>query len=132
MTDRPSQNLIDRGRRFTEASIGAALELSAGEYTMNALELDSQGRLILHVTQGAVILFVTSRLTLRGGVQVIGSADDVLVVYLGAQESYLESPVPGTAIAPAASLVLGTGDKDFVGRYFARAINVRAGIKWID
>lgn len=103
----------------------AKLQLSAGVYYVNALDVESSGSLVLNKINGAVIIYVRNTLIYRGQIIDAGGPEgDFLLVYLGATSASLEQPFTGTVVAPNASLTLATTTVGHRGTFFAHDIEV--------
>jgi hypothetical protein len=105
---------------------GATLTLKSGRYTLNSLQLESQGKLALDVAEGPVVLFVKSSFTFRGSVSSPADAtQSLLIEYAGTSTASIEAPFRGTIVAPNAKLALATVQgAGHQGSFFAKDIEV--------
>jgi hypothetical protein len=106
---------------------GASLRLHTGTYFLDQLDLESQAAVMLDDRAGPITIYVQSALIYRGNVTG-GTADRMLLAYLGSQATALETSFHGTLVAPAASVRLGVGGTPHAGAVFARDIQVDPGV----
>jgi hypothetical protein len=108
---------------------GASLKLRAGTYFLDQLDLESQAGITLDDSAGPITIYVQSALIYRGNVTG-GTADRLLLAYLGSQATALETSFHGTLVAPAASVRLGVGGTPHAGAVFARDVQVDPGVSF--
>src|SRR5262249_5998001 len=106
---------------------GASLRLRAGTYFIDQLDLESQAGVTLDDSAGPIAIYVQSALIYRGNVTG-GTADRLLLAYLGSQATALQTSFHGTLVAPAASVRLGVGGTPHAGAVFARDIQLDPGV----
>jgi hypothetical protein len=104
----------------------AVVRLSAGNYYVQYLTLNSGTRLEIDQSAGPVNVYVKETLTHRGTVALIGSSTrpPVLGIF-GTGESFVDAALKATVIVPNGNLTLNSGLQQ--GVYFARRLEVRAG-----
>ena len=127
-----SQSLELLAGSYSQVTVygGAALKLRTGTYFIDQLDLESQASITLDESAGPIVLYVKSSLIYRGNVTG-GTADRLLLVYLGGQAVALETSFHGTFVAPGASVRLGVGGTPHSGAVFARDVQVDPDVKFI-
>jgi hypothetical protein len=104
----------------------STLQLAAGTYYLDSLDLEPQSTLALNGS-GAVQIYVRSSIIFRGKISDPKNATgNVQLNYLGTNAVYLESPFFGMLAAPKASITLRSVSTPHVGSFFAQDILVDA------
>jgi hypothetical protein len=109
----------------------AVLTLSSGTYYFDALTFESGSVLELKQSAGPTVIHTRQGFTFRGQERAAAGAatpPDVLVVALGANDVFVETPFTGTLAAPAARMTLGGGAGRYVGSFYAKELIVRPNI----
>jgi hypothetical protein len=103
------------------------LNLSAGTYVVDALQLEPQSRIVIDDSAGPVLLSVRDTLLFKGKIEALsGLHPAIRVAYAGSSAVVLETAFAGTLLAPNASLRLGTptAPARFVGSFYAKDLEV--------
>lgn len=104
---------------------GAKLNLTAGTYFLDTLDLEPGGKLILNQDAGPVLLYVRTSVIYRGAVSTTsGVAPDLLFGYFGTADLSIEAPFVGTIVAPTAKIILRTVTGGHTGAFFGANIEV--------
>jgi hypothetical protein len=106
---------------------GNRLNLSAGSYVVDALQLEPQSRIVVDDSAGPVLLSVRDTLLFKGKIQAESGLHPALrLAYAGTAPVVLESPFAGTLLAPNASLRLATltAPARHVGSFYAKDLEV--------
>jgi hypothetical protein len=131
LTVGPDQQKVLAPGNFGAVSIQsrAKVTLSAGTYYFDGLGVEPQAEIALNTSGGPVVIYVRDTLMFRGKLSGSISSSTLLIGYFGSQTALLEAPMTAMVVAPNAQIVLGTGSPQrFVGRYFARNIELRASV----
>ena len=124
----PSQRTITPAR-YGNVTVNArtTLNLSAGTYYLDSLDLEPGGTLQLTQTAGPIQLYVATSAIVRGAViDAAGGTPKLLLGYAGTNPITIESSFTGTVVAPSAQLNLQPAIA-YKGQYFAKTISVSAG-----
>lgn len=110
------------------------LTLQAGDYFFESLALEPEAVIVLENSERPVRLFVRERFYFHGAFEEQAQGDieaNVLVYYLGNQDTHLHKPFLGTIYAPNAHLILDTLPQGQVhrGAFFARSVTVRPDVR---
>jgi hypothetical protein len=138
VTLEPSQTrvVVPGGYGFVSVKEGASLKLSSGTYAFDGdVTVEPGGKLVIDDAEGPVVAYVRGTgITFRGVVEKqsepTSSKVDLLFVVLGPGASFVEPPFRGTIFAPKGSVTLQplNGAGEHVGAFFARDLNVEAGV----
>jgi hypothetical protein len=104
----------------------AVLNIGAGSYLMDSLDLEPSCTLALDTSGGPIRLFIRSTAVLRGNITSPTDARDFSILYFGSQLLSVEAPLAATVIAPLATINL-TSVSPLSGAYFASSIEVFSG-----
>jgi hypothetical protein len=106
---------------------GGKLNLSAGTYFIDNLDLESSAKLILNQDAGPVILYVRTSAIYRGAITTTsGVSPDLLFGYFGTADLFIQASFVGTIVAPTAKIVLGMVTAGHTGAFFGANIEVSA------
>jgi hypothetical protein len=106
---------------------GGKLNLTAGTYFIDNLDLEPSAKLVLNQDAGPVILYVRTSSIFRGAVTTTsGVAPDLLFGYFGTADLSIEAPFVGTIVAPTAKIILRTFTTAHVGAFFGANVEVSA------
>jgi hypothetical protein len=108
------------------------VNLTAGSYQFNSLDLEPQSRFVIDDSTGPVLIDVRDTLLFKGSVESTSGAHPALrLVYVGSNSPAIESAFAGTLIAPNASVRLPTppNGAPHVGSFIARDLEVSPGTK---
>ena len=113
---------------------GSTLTLQPGDYYFTTLEIEPQAVVHLLNAKEPVRIFVRERFYYHGLFEeeaTGGMAANLLVVYLGSQQTNLFVPFTGTIFAPNAELVLDTLQEGEVhkGAFFGHSVIVRPDVQ---
>ena len=86
--------------------VGGVLTLSAGDYFVDRLILQSGSTLRVDQTAGAVRIFSRLELTHRGTITTIPAGGDLFVRYDGTAAAFLEAAFTGSIVAPQGKVVV--------------------------
>lgn len=103
------------------------LNLSAGSYVLDGLQLEPQSRIVVDDSAGPVLLSVRDTLLFKGKIEALSSLHPAIrVAYAGSNAVVLETAFAGTFLAPNASLRLGTptAPARYVGSFYAKDLEV--------
>jgi hypothetical protein len=104
---------------------GGKLNLTAGTYFIDSLDLETGAKLILNQDAGPVILYVRTSVIYRGAVSTTsGVSPDLLFGYFGTADLSIEAPFVGTIVAPTAKTILRTVTGGHTGAFFGANIEV--------
>jgi hypothetical protein len=125
--------LAPGGYGFLAVKSRAQVHLSAGAYSFDSLQVESQGKLVIDDAAGPVVVHVRGTVTYRG--TIVEKTDpasndvDLLIIAYGSTTSFVEAPYKGTLFVPSGSLTLQplNGAQHF-GAFFARNLLVEAGV----
>lgn len=113
----------------------STVTLSTGTYDFDTLQVaEPQAKLVIDDSAGPVIIYVRNQFTYRGNVQILsidGGFPDLLVVYLGQNELWLEAPFQGHLFAPNASAHIRPMQGTFTGSIWGKNVEVHAGTVFI-
>lgn len=113
---------------YGNVAVRGTLILSSGAYYFDSLSADVGATLRFSTgSTTPVVIYVKRDLTWRATTATGGPP--LLLADLGTSDAFVESPVRGNILAPQAKLVLGNQSGTHVGRFFARAIEVRSGAR---
>jgi hypothetical protein len=107
----------------------ATLQLGAGTYFFDSLDLEPQALMAADAAVGPVLIYVQGGLIMRGRITVKnGNAGDLLLAATGTTSISLEAPFRGTLVAPNAFVALAslTG-AEHIGSFFGKSIEVHQG-----
>lgn len=112
----------------------STLTLQAGDYFFESLALEPEAVIVLENAERPVRLFVRERFYFHGAFEEQAQGElsaNVLVYYLGNQDTHLHEPFRGTIYAPQAHLVLDTlpQGQEHRGAFFARSVTVRPDVR---
>jgi len=124
----------DRTQVLTPAKYGtvsvksrSTITLSTGVYEFASLQvLEPQAKILIDDAAGPVIIYVKNSFIYRGGVQnkaVSGRFPNVMMVYLGTQELWVESPFQGHLFAPNSTAHLRPGTGQFIGSFWGKNVD---------
>ena len=102
------------------------LNLAAGSYLMDSLDLEPSGKLALDTSGGPVRLYVRNSVILRGTITSTSDARDLTLVYFGSAELFVEAPLNATVIASIAKINLRSVSP-LTGAFFGKSIEVGPG-----
>jgi hypothetical protein len=111
----------------------ATLNLRAGSYSFDSVQVEPQAKVVIDDAAGPVLVHARGAVTYRGQILKKGNAAsnhvDLLAIAYGTATSFVEAPFKGTLFVPAAALVLQplNGAEHF-GAFFARDLTVEAGV----
>jgi hypothetical protein len=106
---------------------GGKLNLSAGTYFIDSLDLEPSAKLILNQDAGPVILYVRTSVIYRGSITTTsGVSPDLLFGYFGTADLSIQASFVGTIVAPTAKIVLATVTGGHTGAFFGANIEVSA------
>jgi len=110
---------------------GSTLQLNAGDYYFESLQLEPQAVLKVVKTAGPVRVFVDKNLIYRGRlVQVPVGPSGFSLGLKTKNQTFLESVFQGRFVAPNAQVVLGAGNAlQFLGEFAARSLELRPGVQ---
>jgi serine protease len=103
------------------------LTLRAGTYYIDRLTLEPNTTFTINSSGGPVFLYVRSSLIFRANM--VGSADKLLLGYLGTQLANLERTFNGTIVAPNARVRLAVGNTPHTGAVLAKEVELDPGVK---
>ena len=112
---------------YTMAKRDSVLELGAGDYFFEHLQIGDKATLSIDQTAGPVRLYVKSTLDYKGRVVSKGGADtDLFLGYFGTNPVLFQGPMSGAVVAPNGKLTFGRTDAGpHRGSFFARDIEVQ-------
>jgi hypothetical protein len=105
----------------------SVLRLSSGTYFFNTLQvLEPQAVFELDQSGGPITIYVRDEFTYRGStITAGGEVPDLLLVYTGTAQAFIEAPFRGTAVAPNAQLSLQANNGQLhQGAFFARHLRL--------
>ncbi len=104
---------------------GSTLNLRAGTYYVDSLDLESNAKVILDQDAGPVLVYVRTTIILRGAFSSkSGDPPDLLLAWLGTTEAIVESSFKGTLVSPSAKLTLRAATGGHTGAFFGKNIEV--------
>lgn len=111
----------------------ATLKLNTGTYQFGALHAaEPQSKLLIDDSAGPVIIYVRDQLTYRGQVEsVSGGFPNLLIVYLGASDLWLEAPYQGHLFAPHAVARIRPMQGPYTGSVWAKGVEVHPGTVFV-
>jgi len=107
---------------------GGTLNLGAGTYYIDTLNLQSGSNLVVNNATAPVFLYVKTALTFR--TKLTGTPDNLMLVYLGTAATAIETTFQGTFVAPNAAVRFGVGGAPHVGSIFANSILLDPDVKF--
>lgn len=110
---------------------GSRLQLTAGDYYFESLQLEPQAVLKVVKTAGPVRVFVDTSLIYRGRLEQVPVGPSGFSLGLKTKnDSFLESVFQGRFVAPNAHVALGAGNAlQFLGEFAARSLELRPGVQ---
>lgn len=123
----PNQTASKDPGRYGNWSIksGASLHISSGEYHIDSLDaLEPDGKLIVDASDGPVFLYIHGVMRHRGSMVSInpGEEPNIIVVVLGQDDVFLETPFHGFLVAPNALVQMRSTATPHVTSVFAKRI----------
>lgn len=106
---------------------GGTLTLQPGTYYVERLNMYFGANVVISNSTAPVVLYVRTGLTFQSNVT--STTNNLLLVYLGATATAIESPLKGTVVAPNASLRLGVGNTVHTGQLFGKALQLDPDVK---
>lgn len=105
----------------------SVVRLGSGSYHVQELDLQAGSALRVDGRCGPVTLYVSTRVAIKGAVELAGPAERLTIVYTGSQDVFLETAFTGTVIAPNAHVVLASAEHR--GSIVGRDVTVRPAAK---
>jgi hypothetical protein len=101
----------------------AVLNMAAGSYLMDSLDLEPSGKLALDTSKGPVRIYIRGAAILRGNIASPTGAKDLSIVYFGSAALQIEAPLTATVISAAATINVKSV-QTLSGAYFAPSVEV--------
>lgn len=113
-----------------QVNSGGKLRLASGTYYLEALRLEWQSVLELDQRSGPTVIYTRQGFTFRASERMVAGSGqpDVLVIAMGDNDVFVETPFIGSVMAPAARQTLGGGRGRFIGMFFGREVWMRPDI----
>src|SRR5690606_24146841 len=117
---------------YAELQLGSrsTLTLQSGNYFFERVTVEPQAMV---VTPAGLSFDVKTELTFRGQLRSSSGGQGYLPIkYRGTNTAVLEAPYYGSVLAPNATLILGgTNGQVFSGKYYAKNMEIRSGIRLV-
>ncbi len=125
-----TRNLSPGSYASVQAFSGARLNLVAGTYYFDQLQMEPQSRIGADTRNGTITIYVRQAFTFRGSTVFTGPNDRLMIVYLGTAAPALDKSFDGTLVAPSASVRLGVGGSPYYGSIFAKSVQLDPDVRF--
>jgi len=133
VTLQPSQSASPPPGIYASFSVAsrASLNLTAGNYILNSLDVEPQATVNLDTSQGTIHIYVANSWIWHAAT-ILGDTSQLVVEYLGSSEMSLEAPFGGTVLAPHATLNFATVQGTYSGTYYGKDVVIQPGVTILE